>query len=420
MARTGTPVKETRSCCQALLSGAAGLPASLGGSLPAELSRPDANKRPGVECPLRRRLTITPWCLGRPTMEGNTARGASSPANPALTMPEPLRQRGRCARCKAKAPRSLFHLQPRSRRRAVQVVLLSSTAQRARPPRAIRHSENASKSKRGCALVHHQRTDFSVLCSSSKPAGGRRAGRSAAGVLCPAPPRKQRLRCCATCVLKGLQRPGSDRRCPAPEAAPARRRRPAMMAAQPRGDRGCLASRVDLEGLLQPPQKLAAVPQRELQQQPAIKPPPSSYPRPAGAQCPAASSSTRPRLATGQQSRARLGLRSPPASKLQAWPRLISATAAPSCRPQADPGTRNSKPRAQGLPAYRPLCCERGLTAGGWSLSPTQTAPLHCQSGRGGGAAPNSGLEGPAHSKMMANPPRFPPVLTLGSLSKSG
>jgi hypothetical protein len=37
-----------------------------------------------------RALTMTPWCLGRPTMEGKTARGASSPANPAFTMPEPL------------------------------------------------------------------------------------------------------------------------------------------------------------------------------------------------------------------------------------------------------------------------------------------------------------------------------------------
>ena len=34
--------------------------------------------------------TITPWCLGRPTMDGKTALGASSPAKPALTMPEPL------------------------------------------------------------------------------------------------------------------------------------------------------------------------------------------------------------------------------------------------------------------------------------------------------------------------------------------
>lgn len=31
-------------------------------------------------CPMP---TITPWCLGRPTMLGNTALGASSPANPA-------------------------------------------------------------------------------------------------------------------------------------------------------------------------------------------------------------------------------------------------------------------------------------------------------------------------------------------------
>uniref|UniRef100_M4BMS8 Uncharacterized protein n=1 Tax=Hyaloperonospora arabidopsidis (strain Emoy2) TaxID=559515 RepID=M4BMS8_HYAAE len=33
---------------------------------------------------------MMPKCLGRPTIEGNTARGASSPANPALHMPEPL------------------------------------------------------------------------------------------------------------------------------------------------------------------------------------------------------------------------------------------------------------------------------------------------------------------------------------------
>lgn len=30
------------------------------------------------------------WWRGLPTMEGKTARGASSPANPALTKPEPL------------------------------------------------------------------------------------------------------------------------------------------------------------------------------------------------------------------------------------------------------------------------------------------------------------------------------------------
>lgn len=38
-------------------------------------------------CPMP---TMTPWWRGRPTMEGKTARGASSPANPALTMPDPL------------------------------------------------------------------------------------------------------------------------------------------------------------------------------------------------------------------------------------------------------------------------------------------------------------------------------------------
>lgn len=32
------------------------------------------------------------WCLGRPTMEGNTALGASSPAKPALQSPDPLSQ----------------------------------------------------------------------------------------------------------------------------------------------------------------------------------------------------------------------------------------------------------------------------------------------------------------------------------------
>ena len=30
--------------------------------------------------------TITPWCLGRPTIDGKTARGASSPANPAWSI----------------------------------------------------------------------------------------------------------------------------------------------------------------------------------------------------------------------------------------------------------------------------------------------------------------------------------------------
>merc|ERR1739838_137989 len=38
-------------------------------------------------CPIP---TITPWWRGRPTMEGKTALGASSPANPALHIPEPL------------------------------------------------------------------------------------------------------------------------------------------------------------------------------------------------------------------------------------------------------------------------------------------------------------------------------------------
>merc|ERR1712062_763244 len=36
--------------------------------------------------------TITPWWRGRPTIEGKTALGASSPAKPALHMPEPLSQ----------------------------------------------------------------------------------------------------------------------------------------------------------------------------------------------------------------------------------------------------------------------------------------------------------------------------------------
>ena len=34
--------------------------------------------------------SLLTWCLGRPTMEGKTALGASSPAKPALHMPEPL------------------------------------------------------------------------------------------------------------------------------------------------------------------------------------------------------------------------------------------------------------------------------------------------------------------------------------------
>lgn len=35
-------------------------------------------------------LPMFTWCLGRPTMDGKTALGASSPAKPALTSPEPL------------------------------------------------------------------------------------------------------------------------------------------------------------------------------------------------------------------------------------------------------------------------------------------------------------------------------------------
>ena len=33
---------------------------------------------------------MTPWWRGRPTIDGKTARGASSPAKPAFTIPEPL------------------------------------------------------------------------------------------------------------------------------------------------------------------------------------------------------------------------------------------------------------------------------------------------------------------------------------------
>ncbi len=38
----------------------------------------------------QRKLTMISGCFGRPTMEGNTAQGASSPAKPALVVPDPL------------------------------------------------------------------------------------------------------------------------------------------------------------------------------------------------------------------------------------------------------------------------------------------------------------------------------------------
>ena len=44
----------------------------------------------GHNCTFWPMPTITPACRGLPTKLGNTARGASSPAKPALTMPEPL------------------------------------------------------------------------------------------------------------------------------------------------------------------------------------------------------------------------------------------------------------------------------------------------------------------------------------------
>ena len=43
-----------------------------------------------------RARTMMPGCLGRPTMEGKTARGASSPAKPALHMPDPLSTTSAC------------------------------------------------------------------------------------------------------------------------------------------------------------------------------------------------------------------------------------------------------------------------------------------------------------------------------------
>lgn len=41
-------------------------------------------------CPAPVLPPVFTWCLGRPTMDGKTALGASSPAKPALTSPEPL------------------------------------------------------------------------------------------------------------------------------------------------------------------------------------------------------------------------------------------------------------------------------------------------------------------------------------------
>ena len=35
-------------------------------------------------------VELTPGCFGRPTIEGKTALGASSPAKPALHIPDPL------------------------------------------------------------------------------------------------------------------------------------------------------------------------------------------------------------------------------------------------------------------------------------------------------------------------------------------
>ena len=37
-----------------------------------------------------KKVHLWTWCRGRPTMDGKTARGASSPAKPALHIPDPL------------------------------------------------------------------------------------------------------------------------------------------------------------------------------------------------------------------------------------------------------------------------------------------------------------------------------------------
>jgi hypothetical protein len=39
---------------------------------------------------------LTPGCFGRPTMDGKTALGASSPAKPALHIPDPLSSTRAC------------------------------------------------------------------------------------------------------------------------------------------------------------------------------------------------------------------------------------------------------------------------------------------------------------------------------------
>ena len=39
---------------------------------------------------------MTPVCLGRPTIDGKKALGASSPANPALHIPDPLSTTNAC------------------------------------------------------------------------------------------------------------------------------------------------------------------------------------------------------------------------------------------------------------------------------------------------------------------------------------
>ena len=106
---------------------------------------------------------MTPWCRGRPTMDGNTAFGASSPANPAFTIPDPLSHTSADT-----SPSSAIFLSflripsasssrvvsPRSRVLVADLVPSRRVASRPRPRRDSRRSlARVSRASRG-SFVH--------------------------------------------------------------------------------------------------------------------------------------------------------------------------------------------------------------------------------------------------------------------------
>lgn len=122
---------------------------------------------------------MIPWCLGLPTIDGKTARGASSPAKPALHIPEPLSitnaatsSRGELVlnrvKCKRVVPRPFLHGKARARQKGG-----ATTPTNTRTPRKlddIGHIRSGNRHGRNCSRQEAQAAVARKLARLSYPA----------------------------------------------------------------------------------------------------------------------------------------------------------------------------------------------------------------------------------------------------------